>query len=209
MRNGQGSKESHEEIIYIEKLKSGEKEAFRALVKQFQSPVFNLAYKILWNREDAEDVLQETFLKILKKIHDFRGESSLATWIYKIATNNALMKLRERRIKQGRHAELKEIDSHDIVPTQLLPTTHDPFDDLLQHESQEILQRAVEQLPEHYRGAFVLKDVEQLSTDDVAYILGISHEALYSRLKRARMFLREAILAAYREREELENALSG
>ena len=193
---------------FIEKLRAGDKHAFRALVDRYQNPVYNLAFKILWNREDAEDVLQETFLKIIKNISGFRGESSLTTWVYKIATNNALMKLRERTSKQGKRSELQEIEARDIAQTHLTPETTDPFDDLLKTESTEILQHAIEQLPEHYRGAFVLKDVEQMTTDEVAYILGIGHEALYSRLKRARMFLREAILAAYREKKEHAHAVS-
>jgi RNA polymerase sigma-70 factor (ECF subfamily) len=192
---------------FLSKLKSGDKVSLRELVAFFQNPVYNLAYKILWNKEDAEDVLQETFLKIIDKITDFREESSLSTWIYKIATNTALMKLRARRARLGKHTDLQELDTYEITPTKLTPEAGNPFDDLLQNESSEILQNAIENLPETYRGAFILKDVEQLPTEDVAYILGISSEALYSRLKRARMFLREAILAAYRENEELENAV--
>ena len=185
--------------VFLKKLKAGDKLSLREFVTRFQSPVYNLAYKILWNKEDAEDVLQEAFIKIIKNLADFRGESNLATWIYKIATNTALMKLRERRKKQGRLAELDEIDVQDIMPSQVSPVVQDPFDDLLQNESIEILEKAIDQLPEIYRGAFVLKDVEQLPTEDITYILGISADAFYSRLKRARMLLREAVLAVYQE----------
>ncbi|MCA9742896.1 MAG: sigma-70 family RNA polymerase sigma factor [Deferribacteres bacterium] len=196
------------EAHLVAALRDGDRQAFRKLVDQFQHPVYNLAFKILWNREDAEDVLQETFFKIIKSVADFRGDSSLATWVYKIATNNALMKLRERSKKQGKLSEIQDIDVQDIAPTHLTPEASDPFDELLKTESTEILQKAIEQLPEHYRGAFVLKDVEQLPTEEVAYILGIGTEALYSRLKRARMFLRDAVLAAYREKKEVPHAVS-
>lgn len=208
MQSAQTERAAASDEHFIEQLRSGDRHAFRQLVGQFQGPIYNLAFKILWNREDAEDVLQETFFKIIKNIADFRGDSSLATWVYKIGTNNALMKLRERSKKQGKLSELHDLDAHEIAPTHLTPDASDPFDDLLKTESTEILQNAIERLPEHYRGAFVLKDIEQLPTEEVAYILGIGNEALYSRLKRARMFLREAILAAYREQKEQNHAVS-
>ena len=191
----------------IERLKDGDKAAFRELVIRLQNPVYNLAYKILWNREDAEDVLQETFIRVLEKIGDFREESHLATWIYKIATNTALMKLRERRRKENKFSPLDNFDEVEVIPSQLAVAPKNPFDELLASESHEILEKAIARLPETYRGAFVLKDIEQLPTEDVAYILGIGQEALYSRLKRARMFLREAVLQAYREQKESEHAV--
>lgn len=198
------------EAAYLKRLQAGDKQAFRELVLRYQNPVYNIAYKILWNREDAEDVLQETFLRIFKKIRAFRQDSRLKTWIYKIATNSALMKLRERLRKDDRLSSLDDVDDVEIIPSTLNASPEDPFNELLQSESQEILEQAIQKLPDIYRTAFVLKDVEQLSSDDAAYILGIGHEALYSRVKRARMFLREAILQAYREKkEEEEHALSG
>ncbi len=190
---------------FVSKLRQGDRGAFRKLVETYQDKVYNLGLKILWNREDAEDVLQETFLKVVDKIDSFREESDIGTWIYRIATNAALMKLRERRRQRGHLADLAEVDNHDIKPTRLAPDAPNPFDELLQKESREILEKAIDALPDIYRVVFVLKDIENLSTDEIAQILGLTHEAIYSRLKRARMQLREAVLAAYKEKEGARN----
>lgn len=197
-----------ESPAFIHRLRAGDKDAFRALVTDFQHRVYNLALKMLWNREDAEDVLQETFITILNKIGDFQGQSQLSTWIYRIATNAALMKLRERHRDQGRRATLDDVDLQQVVPGRLAPEAPNPFDMLLQQESSAILAAAIDSLPELYSAAFVLKDIEQLPIEEVAAILEISTEAAYSRLKRARMFLREAILREYREQKESPNAMS-
>ncbi len=190
---------------FVSRLRQGDRSAFRKLVETYQDKVYNLGLKILWNREDAEDVLQETFLKVVDKIDSFREESDIGTWIYRIATNAALMKLRERRRQRGHLADLAEVDNHDIKPTRLAPDAPNPFDELLQKESREILEKAIDALPDIYRVVFVLKDIENLSTDEIAQILGLTHEAIYSRLKRARMQLREAVLAAYKEKEGARN----
>lgn len=189
-------------------MRAGDKDAFRSLVTDFQHRVYNLAWKMLWNREDAEDVLQETFITIFNKIGDFQGQSQLSTWIYRIATNAALMKLRERHRDQGRRTTLDDVDQLDIVPGRLAPEAPNPFDVLLRQESSAILAAAIDSLPELYSATFVLKDIEQLPIEEVAAILEISTEAAYSRLKRARMFLREAILREYREQKESPNAVS-
>ncbi len=185
---------------FLRKLKNGDRAAFRQLVEHFQARVYNLALKVLWNREDAEDVLQETFLKVIDKIGTFREESDIGTWIYRIAMNAALMKLRERQRQRGLLTEIDDLENQEVHPSKLSPEAPNPFDNLLKKESREILQTAIEGLPDIYRVVFVLKDVENLSTDEIAEILGLSHEAIYSRLKRARMRLREAVLAAYKEK---------
>lgn len=184
---------------FLRRLRSGDKSAFHALVQQYQNRVYNLGLKILWNKEDAEDVLQETFLKVINKIDTFREESDIGTWIYRIATNAALMKLRERRRIRGQMTDIEELDNQDIQPSVLNPDAPNPFDELLKKESREILQKAIDSLPDIYRVVFILKDIEHLSTDEISSILNLSHEAVYSRLKRARMQLREAVLAAYKE----------
>ncbi|MDQ7052259.1 MAG: sigma-70 family RNA polymerase sigma factor [candidate division KSB1 bacterium] len=194
------SKTSFNTPDFLARLKNGDRSAFRELVEHFQGKVYNLALKILWNKEDAEDVLQETFLKVVDKIGTFREESDIGTWIYRIATNAALMKLRERQRQRGLIAELTDVENQEIQPSRLAPEVTNPFDDLLKKESREILQTAIENLPDIYRVVFILKDVENLSTDEIASILDLSHEAIYSRLKRARMRLREAVLTAYKEK---------
>ena len=198
-----------EKAEFVRRLRQGDRAAFRELVERYQSLVYNLGLRILWNNEDAEDVLQETFLKVFDNLDSFRGDSDIGTWIYRIATNAALMKLRSRRRERGQFADIENIEDQEIQPSLLNPNAPDPFDELLQQESQEILEKAIDSLPDIYRVVFVLKDIEHLSTDEIAEILNLSHEAIYSRLKRARMQLREAVLAAYKEtRSESTHALS-
>jgi len=198
-----------EKAEFIQRLRQGDRTAFRELVENYQGLVYNLGLRILWNNEDAEDVLQETFLKVFDNLDTFRGDSDIGTWIYRIATNAALMKLRSRRRERGQIADIESIEDQEIQPSLLNPNAPDPFDELLQQESQEILEKAINALPDIYRVVFVLKDIQHLSTDEIAKILDLSHEAIYSRLKRARMQLREAVLAAYKEtRSETIHALS-
>lgn len=198
-----------EKSDFIRRLRQGDRAAFRELVERYQALVYNLGLRILWNNEDAEDVLQETFLKVFDNLDSFRGDSDIGTWIYRIATNAALMKLRSRRRERGQIADIENIEDQEIQPSLLNPNAPDPFDELLQQESQEILKKAIDSLPDIYRVVFVLKDIEHISTDEIADILNLSHEAIYSRLKRARMQLREAVLAAYKEnRSETIHALS-
>lgn len=157
---------------------------------------------MLINKEDAEDVLQETFIKIFSKIDSFREESELATWIYRITANAALMKLRERQRKTMKQAEIEDVNMAHFASSVNLTTPHTPFDELLHKESKHILEKAIADLPDIYRVVFVLKDIEQLPTDEIAGLLELSHEAIYSRLKRARIQLRNAILQAYYEQRE-------
>ena len=179
------------------------------LVEQYQTRVYNLALKMLINKEDAEDVLQETFIKIFSKIDSFREESELATWIYRITANAALMKLRERQRKSNKHADIEDVGMAPFAPTVDLRTEKTPFDELLHKESRHILEQAIAELPDIYRVVFVLKDIEQLPTGEIAELLDLSHEAIYSRLKRARIQLRNAILQAYYEQhEEDKHAMS-
>ncbi len=157
---------------------------------------------MLVNKEDAEDVLQETFIKVFSKIDSFREESELATWIYRITANAALMKLRERQRNNKKLTDLDDVDIAPFTPPVNLAADKTPFDDLLNKESRYILENAIAALPDIYRVVFVLKDIEQLPTTEIAEILQLSHEAIYSRLKRARIQLRNAILQAYFDQHE-------
>ncbi|KAA3659585.1 MAG: hypothetical protein DWQ10_08570 [Calditrichaeota bacterium] len=194
---------------FIRRLKNKDKQAFHELVEKYQTRIYNLALKMLINREDAEDILQETFIKIFDKIGAFREESELSTWIYRIATNAALMKLRERQRINNRLTDIEDANLAPVVPSRLLPDGKTPFDELLNKESRHVLEEAIESLPDIYRVVFILKDVEQLETPKIAEILNLSHEAIYSRLKRARIQLRNAILQVYNDqRKESNHAMS-
>jgi RNA polymerase sigma-70 factor (ECF subfamily) len=181
---------SDEKLVSL--VQGGNYDAFEELVKRYEGKIYGHSLRLLGNQQDAEDVLQETFLNAFRGLGDFRGDSTFSTWIYRIATNNALMKLRKAKRKFGEFNEdlpppevLKKIPSGDFDMS--------PGDVLLEKELLDKLSSAVDRLPEKYRTIFLLRDVEEFSTQKTAEILGISTSAVKSRLHRARIFLREAL----------------
>jgi RNA polymerase sigma-70 factor, ECF subfamily len=177
--------------------------AFEELVKRYEGKIYGHTLRLLGNREDAQDVLQETFLNVFKGLDNFRGDSTFSTWIYRIATNNALMRLRKLS-----HAERElndELPPPESMKRQAL-ASHilDPKDALLEKEMLRELDKAVERLPEKYRTIFLLRDVEEFPTDKTARVLGISEAAVKSRLHRARLFIRETLLKRFEEKTETQ-----
>ena len=172
---------------------AGDDSAFEAIVERFQARVFRLACR-LTTETDAPDVLQETFLQAYRHLSSFRGESQFGTWLYRIATNAALMHRRTsaRRPSEPLDAFLPRFDDHGKhtgTPAELQVATR--ADELLDRQfladkAREVLAR----LPDIYRDAFVLKDLEELSTADVASALEIEPAAVRQRVHRARLMLR-------------------
>jgi RNA polymerase sigma-70 factor (ECF subfamily) len=148
---------------------------------------------MMGNQEDAEDVLQETFLSAFKSIDRFEGRSSLSTWLYRIASNAALMRLRRNEPDQVSVDEPVERDDGDLLPRQFFDFCCLPEDDFLQDEAREQMNRAIDELPTTLRSVFVLRDVEGLSTAETAEALNLSESAVKSRLMRARLKLREQL----------------
>ncbi len=170
----------------------GDYEAFEELVKRYERRIYGHSLRLLGNKEDAEDVLQETFLNVFRAIKNFRGDSSFSTWIYRIATNNALMKLR----KSGRVEVEFDDEFPNIDPAKGGATVsyiEGPGDALIEKEVLAELDKAVKKLPEKYRTIFLLRDVEEFSTTETAEILDITESAVKSRLHRARLSLREGL----------------
>jgi len=184
------------ETDVVRKAKKGDKEAFAELVTNYNERIYNLALRILRNREDAEDVLQETFLTVLQKLDTFDGRSNFFTWIYRIATNASLMKLRKKRLV---FAELPE--NPDLGPRHekqiMVDWSQDPSFNIQNKEIKTIIDTAINQLSEIYRTVFILRDIEQLSIKETSKILNISEENVKIRLRRARMFLRDKISEYY------------
>jgi len=184
------------ETDIVRKAKKGDKEAFSELVTIYSERIYNLALRILRNREDAEDVLQETFLTVLQKLNTFDGRSNFFTWIYRIATNASLMKLRKKGLV---FAELPE--NPDLGPRHderiMVDWSQDPSFNIQNEEIKKIIDTAINQLSEIYRTVFILRDIEQLSIKETSKILNISEENVKIRLKRARMFLRDKISQYY------------
>ena len=187
--------------ISIESLREGDRKEFARLVDKYSGQIYRLALKMLTHPQDAEDVLQNTFMKALQHIQDFEGRSSISTWLYRIASNEALMMIR------GRQPETPMIDlepeddsSEDVSPTIFADWGNIPEEDLLNGESQAQLDQAVLSLPEKLRIVFVLRDIEGLSIKETSETLNLSETAVKTRLLRARLRLRDILSNYYSER---------
>lgn len=166
------------------------------IVKKTSGPLYNLIFQMVRNREDAEDVLQETYIKMYNNLSGFRGESSLPTWLYRVATNAALEKLRkispDRGIRDFQDEEFQEITIHDRRALD----EFNPERMMMNEEFKTVLNTYLQELPEKTRLVFVLRDQENLSLEEIVSITGDSDWSVKGRLKRARSFLREK-LAGY------------
>lgn len=172
----------------IRRAKEGNRNALSELVTLYSDRIYNLALRILRNREDAEDVLQETFLTVVEKLNTFNEQSSFFTWIYRIATNASLMKIRKKKYS------VRELPDHpDFNQLEVADWSQNPLDDVQNKEVKKLLDRAIGELSDTYRSVFILRDIEQLSIKETAGILDISEENVKIRLRRARLFLREKL----------------
>jgi RNA polymerase sigma-70 factor (ECF subfamily) len=180
--------------------RSGDAQAFSNLIQRYEGKIFRLAQHITQNREDAEDVLQETFLKAYTHLDQFQGNSKFYTWIVRIAVNQALMKLRKR--KTDRTVSMDEgIDTgEDIVTREIATWEPSPEEQYSREELSEILDSAVQSLAPAYRTVFVLRDIEDLSTEETAAALELSIPAVKSRLLRARLQLREKLTKFFKHK---------
>ena len=184
----------------LKRLQTGDPLAFAQFVEENQSPVYNLALRMLNDPQEAEDVLQETFLNAYKALPGFEGRSSLSTWLYRIASNASLMRLRKRQPATVSVDEPLVLDAGDSVPRQLVDWSSLPEDELLSGESRQVMAEAVSELPEALRIVFILRDLEGLSTAETGEVLGLSNGAVKTRLHRARLWLRERMSAYFAER---------
>src|SRR5580700_7738323 len=171
-----------DETAVVLQARKGDAKAFSELVRRYEGKIFRLAMHITQNREDAEDVLQETFLKAYEHLDQFQGNSKFYTWIVRIAVNQALMKLRRR--KADRSVSLDEtIDTgEDNIVREIAAWGEDPEERFSRQELGGILDSAVQSLETPYRSVFVLRDIEELSTEETASALGLSIPAVKSRL---------------------------
>jgi RNA polymerase sigma-70 factor (ECF subfamily) len=183
----------------LTRLKAGDQSAYATLVEENASSIYRLALRLMGNEADAEDVLQETFLSAFKSIARFEGRSSLSTWLYRIASNAALMRLRRSEPEQVSVDEPVERDDGEMMPRQFFDFCCLPEDDLLREEAREQMKQAIDELPPTLRSVFVLRDIEGLSTTETAEALDLSESAVKSRLMRARLKLREQLSRYFSE----------
>ena len=189
--------------VLVDKVKKGDYQAFEALVNRYEGKVYRLSMRMLRNQEDAEDALQEAFLQVYRGLKSFEGRSTFSTWLFRLATNVCLMKIRHRETEPAKLLPLEDyLPQHeDGEHPQIQKWPERPEDVLLNKESREKMLEALEELPAEYRAVFILRDVEGLSNVEAGETLGISVAAVKSRLHRARLTLR-GMLAGYFEKRE-------
>lgn len=173
--------------------KSGNLDAFEELVNRYEKKIYRLGVRLMGNETDAEDVLQDTFLKAFEHLKDFREDSRFYTWLVRIAVNEGLMKLRKRRSDKAQPVEDNVDEDGQVTPRDFRDWKPDPEQEMGQKEMEKILLDAANALPPSLRTVFFLRDVEELSTEETADALGLTTGAVKARLFRARFQLREEL----------------
>lgn len=184
-------------------LQSGDRSEFARLVEKYSGNIYRLALKMLKNQQDAEDILQETFIKAYHALPDFEGRSKLSTWLYRIATNEALMFLRRKSPDQI-SVEVPFKEQGEVAPLEIVDWCCLPESELMSSESKDKLEKSIDILTESLRVVFLLRDIEGLSTRETADVLNISESAVKTRLSRARFQLREELSKYYSSRLALD-----
>ncbi|MBM3322551.1 sigma-70 family RNA polymerase sigma factor [candidate division WOR-3 bacterium] len=181
----------------VRRAQAGNSEAFEELVRRYERKVYNIAYRLLGNEQDASEALQDAFLRAYRFLSKFQFKSSFYTWLYRIATNVSLSKLRGRERVETVSLDQTVGDSGEVA-LEIPDYKYAPERLMQQRELRQALQDAVDELPEDYRSVVVLRDLEDLSNEEVSKVLKLSVAAVKSRLHRGRLVLREK-LAKYLE----------
>jgi RNA polymerase sigma-70 factor (ECF subfamily) len=187
------------DVGLVNEFKKGDLTAFEEIISRYEAKVMNLALRFTRNQEDAEEVMQDVFTTVYRKIDGFRGQSAFSSWLYRIVVNAAFMKLRKKKQSQT-------ISMEDLAPAvkqycmerDNAANTHS-HGVAVARELQEVLQRAIDKLPDQYRAVFVLRDVDGLSNQETGEILDLSIPAVKSRLHRSRIMLRKKLQRYYED----------
>lgn len=187
--------------LSVDSLRAGDRNEFARLVEAYSGPIYRLALKMLGHPQDAEDVLQNTFIKAFQHLNTFEGRSSLSTWLYRIASNEALMLVRKQR---------PEITLSDTTPEDEADGDYDPLEftdwcclpeeEFVSAEAKAAMDHAVQRLPGTLRIVFLLRDIEGLSIQETSQALDLTETAVKTRLLRARLRLRDDLSGYYSER---------
>lgn len=191
-----------DESVLVAHAKAGDQNAFSELVNRYERKIYRLAKNITRNDEDAEDVLQDAFLKAYTHLDNFKGDSKFYTWIVRIAVNEALMRLRKRKTDRSVPLDEPVELGEETVAREIAVWEDNPEQQYSQEEWRRILDEAVDSLKPDFRTVFVLRDIEELSTEETAETLGISVPAVKSRLLRARLALRERLTRQFKRKGE-------
>jgi RNA polymerase sigma-70 factor (ECF subfamily) len=176
----------------VELAQKGDMQALSALVVEYRSQIYHLGLRLTNSIQDAEDILQETFLVMLKKIHQFQGRSSFYTWLYRIAVNIGLRKLKSKPLKY-QHISLSDPNVESIKAAEMSDLPTFDYNQINNQHFRKKLDESIEKLPEIYRTVFILRDLHELSTEDTSKILQITPANTKIRLMRARIFLKEQL----------------
>lgn len=183
-----------DDLALLRRAQTGDFAAFELLVGRLQRRVYAVAYRITGQAQDAEDVVQQTFLSLIEHIDSFRGESAVATWVLRIATNFALKVLRKRRGLPTVSLDDGDESFASVPHPEFIAAWREPPDVLAERaEMRELLDKAISELDDKHRVVFVLRDIEGLPTEETAEALGLSVANVKVRLLRARMQLRERL----------------
>jgi len=196
-----GTEEIHPDVALVERARAGDQAAFEQLVRQYDRQIFRVAQHITQNREDAEDITQDVFLKAYGKLDQFQGNSKFSTWLVRIAVNESLMRLRKRKTSRTVSMDQDVQTEEGSIPRDFADWSPNPEQIYGQSELGDILRKTINGLPPGFRTVFTLRDIENLSTEETAEALGLSVPAVKSRLLRARLQLRER-LSRYMKKSE-------
>jgi RNA polymerase sigma-70 factor (ECF subfamily) len=188
----------------ISRILAGDRELYYELISPYERLVYLSAFSVLRNEADAEDCAQNAFLKAFQKLGEFKGESKFSSWLVRIVSNEAKMRLRKFRLERSESLEnsLNAADDH-YEPQYLGDWREIPSEALERKEAKELLENALKSLPDIYREVFVLRDIESLNVSTTAQVLGVSDGVVKTRLLRARMQLRDLLAPAMKNGEVL------
>jgi len=185
-----------EEIEIISQIKSGDKEAFKRFIGQYQKFVVNVCYKFVNDADDANDIAQEVFIDVYKTIDKFRNEAKISTWLYRISVNRSLNFLRD-------YKKHRETESYSEEPGKIVGAFSEaddtPESSYLNQERREILNKAINSLPERQKTVFILNKKEALSAEEIGKVLGLSLKAVESLIVRAKLNLQKMLLNYYKQ----------
>jgi RNA polymerase sigma-70 factor, ECF subfamily len=194
-----------QEAAIVAELKAGSEEAYGWLIGEFQQPVYGLVYRIVNDPADAADTTQDVFLKVFRGMKQFHGESSLKTWIYRIALHEAANRRRWWFRHKAHETSIEPVETDGLVRGEsaiqvaLTDPSESPFDNVAHHEVQHKVEQELRKVPEPYRTTLILRDLEEMSYEEIAEVLEISLGTVKSRLTRGREALRQRLAPYVRE----------
>jgi RNA polymerase sigma-70 factor, ECF subfamily len=187
-----------EDSRYLDRLRKKDPEACALCVQEHSDAIYRLGLRMLRDENEAEDLVQETFLNAYRNIEHFEGRSALGTWLFRIAYNNALMHLRKKRPEEVSVDE--PVSEENDEPREIFDFSHLPETEALDEEVRNRINKAVDEMPTTLRGTFQLREIEGFSTEETAKILEVTNDVIKTRLHRARLWLRNRLADYFAER---------